>query len=286
MTVNHQPIVLLSAPYDSGHYGKRMGAGPLALAGAADRLRERGHPVREQSLSVRPEWQAELETAFELHRLIAVATTGARAAGEVPVLLSGNCNATLGVLAGLSASVPRLGLVWFDAHGDFNTPETDANAYLDGQGLAMITGRGWPALTASVPGFHALPDDRVLMIGTRALDEREAGPLHESGITTLAPAQARDSTAAIAAFAERVDAVHIHLDLDAYDPSIAPANSYAAPDGLFPADVDAILHELGARTRISSATLASWDPAHDIGHRLRDVALDVVDLLAALARPA
>ncbi|GAA2555548.1 hypothetical protein GCM10010435_27690 [Winogradskya consettensis] len=161
---------------------------------------------------------------------------------------------------------------------------TDANAYLDGQALAMITGRCWPAMTASVPGFHAIPDDRVLMIGTRALDELEVGPLKDSDITTLDAAQARDSSAAVTALAARVDAVHIHLDLDAYDPSIAPANSYAAPDGLFPADVDAVLRELSGQTRISSATLASWDPAHDTDHRLRDVALDVVDLLAALAR--
>jgi arginase len=105
------------------------------------------------------EWNGELVTAFTLHRIIAGEVTAARDAGQVPVLLSGNCNATLGVLAGLAASVPRRGLLWFDAHGDFNTPDIDRNGFLDGQGVAMITGRCWTAATAAVPGFRALADE-------------------------------------------------------------------------------------------------------------------------------
>jgi arginase len=283
-------IRLLEVPYDSGHYGTRMGAGPLALAqaGAARRLRDRGHAVRQRRLSVSTAWQAELVTAFELHRLIAAETAAAMAAGEVPILLSGNCNATVGALAGLAASVPRLGVVWFDAHGDFNTPETDPRGFLDGQGVAMITGRCWRAATSTVPGFRALADDQVLLVGTRSLDDREAAALHDSGIASLPPAQARHSasvTAAVAKLAGRVDRVHVHVDLDVHDPSIAPANSYATPDGLLPSDVHAVLRHVAEQVPISSATLSAWDPGYDTEGRMRAVALDVLHLLADLARP-
>ncbi|MFI5894559.1 arginase family protein [Actinoplanes sp. NPDC051513] len=283
-------IRLLELPYDSGHYGVRMGAGPLALieAGAARGLRDRGHTVQQQRLSPRSAWQTELVTAFELHRVIAAETVAAQAAGQVPMLLSGNCNATLGVLAGLSTSVRRLGLVWFDAHGDFNTPETDPGGFLDGQGVAMITGRCWRAATSTGPGFRPLADEQVLLVGTRSLDAREAEALRDSGIVALRPVQARDGSsvaAAVASLAERADRVHVHIDLDVYDPSIAPANSYAAPDGLLADEVHAVLRRVAGRMPITSATLSAWDPTCDNDGRMRGVALDLLYVLADLARP-
>ena len=285
MILEPSAIRLLEVPYDSGHHGQRMGAGPSALvkAGAAQRLRDRGHAVQHQRLTVSSAWQAELTTAFDLHRMIAAETAAARSAGQVTLLMSGNCNATLGVLAG---SAPETGLVWFDAHGDFNTPETDPNGFLDGQGLAMITGRCWTAATATVPGFHPLADDRVLLVGARSLDDQEAGALRDSGIAWLPPARARESSAvaaAVTALAGRVRRVHVHIDLDVHDPSTAPANSYAAPDGLLPGDVHGILRHLAERVPIGSATLAAWDPGYDVEDRMRDIALDLVELLAGLS---
>src|SRR4051812_5816935 len=111
------PVRLLVVPYDSGHRDARMGAGPLALvrAGAADLLGADAVRVLEPTGS----WRAELATAFQLHRLVAAEVAGAVDAGQVPLLLAGNCNATLGVLAGLSAAGQRVGLLWLDAHGDF-----------------------------------------------------------------------------------------------------------------------------------------------------------------------
>src|SRR3954451_6677253 len=93
---------LLVAPYDSGHRDVRMGAGPFALlrAGAAERVGTDDVRV----LDPAGEWRAELATAFELNRLVAVEVADAVRAGQVPVLLSGNCIGTVGVLAGLSAT--------------------------------------------------------------------------------------------------------------------------------------------------------------------------------------
>jgi arginase len=287
--LGRSPIRLLEVPYDSGQYGVRMGAVPLALAAGADRqLRDRGHTVQSRRLLSDAEWNGELVTAFALHRIIAEEVTAAHDASQVPVLLSGNCNATLGVLAGLAASVPRLGLVWFDAHGDFNTPDTDRNGFLDGQGVAMITGRCWTAATASVPGFRALADEQVVLIGTRDLDSQEAEALRGSQITVLTPDQARDIgtvDASMAALAGQADGVHIHIDLDVFDPSIAAANSYAAPHGLFPDEVSAVLRQAAQRLPITSATLSAWDPSHDHNGHLRNIALELIQLLAEIARP-
>jgi len=169
-----------------------MGAGPEALvaAGATDRLRARGHDVREHEVEPTSPWRAELRTAFELHRQIATTAAAALADGRVPLLLAGNCSGTIGMLAALQAGLtttPRLrvGLVWFDAHGDFNTPDIDPWGFRDGQGLAMAVGRCWQALTSTVPGFAPLPEQRVLLVGARALDDAEESALRTSRVTWL-----------------------------------------------------------------------------------------------------
>ncbi|HZB20055.1 MAG TPA: arginase family protein [Blastococcus sp.] len=283
-------VRLLIAPYDSGHADTRMGAGPTALdrAGAVDRLRARGHVVRAQVLAPSPGWQAELATAFELDRLVADAVARSRASEEVPVLLAGNCNTTLGVLAGLSGPGRRIGLLWLDAHGDFNTPDEDTSGFLDGQGLAIVVGRCWRALAARVPGFTPLPERDVVLVGARDLSSAQVDVLERSDLTWLRPEQARrpaDVAAALDDLAGRVDAVHFHVDLDVHDPSIAPANGYAAPDGLSAADVVRVLDLAAARVPVVSATLASYDPAHDVEGRMRETALALLEAVADRATP-
>jgi arginase len=284
-------VRLLVAPWDSGHRDARMGAGPsaLAAAGAADRLRALGHEVREQVVTPSGEWQAELRTAFELHRLLADAVVEARVSGEVPLLLAGNCNATVGVLAGLAPADRRIGLVWLDAHGDFNTPDEDSTGFLDGQGLAMAVGRAWRGATAGIPGFVPLDETDVLLVGARDLTHPQAAVLQRSGIGWLRPDDARRPSvvsSALDALASRVDVLHLHVDLDVHDPSIAPANGYAAPDGLSAGEVLDVLRLAAERRPVVSGTLASYDPAYDGDGRMRDTALDLLALLASVAAPA
>jgi arginase len=268
-----------------------MGAGPSALAraGAADRLRARGHAVTETQLDPTSPWRAELRTAFELLRRVADAASTAHGTGQVPLLLSGNCNSTVGMLGGLiRSSQRRVGLVWLDAHGDFNTPAIDPWGFLDGQGLAMAVGGCWQALTATVPGFIPLPEQRVVLVGARSLDDQEAPALRDSQVTWLPPARARHTETvrdAVHRLATESDIVHIHVDLDVHDPSIAPANGYAAPDGLTAEHVRAVVREVADQLPVSSATLASYDPAYDPAGRMRDTALDLLALVADLATP-
>ena len=140
-------IRTIIVPYDSGHLGLRMGAGPEHLLenGLGEALRS-----GERSLSfttLRPETDppVEVATAFELDALVSGQVRQAIAEGEFPLVLSGNCNTSVGTLAGTGAE--GLGIVWFDAHADFNTPETTTTGFSDGMGLAIawgIAGEKWP----------------------------------------------------------------------------------------------------------------------------------------------
>jgi arginase len=199
-------------------------------------------------------------------------------------MLSGNRNATLGMLAGLAKPGLRLGLVWPDAHGDFNTPELDRSGFLDGQGLAMMVGLCWQAVTSAVSGFRPLPEQPVLLVGACSLDQAEEAALRRSAVTWLTSAQARDPSAvaaALTALAREADAVHFHVDLDVYDPSIAPVNSRAAADGLSAGDVLAIVGQTADHLPVVSAALASYDPTLDPARQLRRTAVDLAGRLPA-----
>src|SRR5512138_2627390 len=143
------PIRLILAPYDSGHREWRMGAGPTHLLrhGLASRIRSLGVEVGAEFAEVADRPGTEISTTFALWREVAERVGLARERGELPVVLSGNCGATIGALAGRRGDV---GLLWLDAHGDFNTPETSESGFLDGMALATIVGRCWRPLTSRI----------------------------------------------------------------------------------------------------------------------------------------
>lgn len=282
-----QRIRLIEVPYDSGRRGVRHGAGPGALvaAGAAARLGAHVADVGHAVVTV-PDGLA-AEAAHGTAVMGAVAREVAAHPADLPVVLAGSCGVTLGVLAGLRVRDPeqRVGVLWCDAHGDLQLPGTSTSGFFDGMALAMATGRAWQALAASVPGHAPLPDERVLHVGGHDLDDAERDLLATSRIGRLGVPDVRAgrTAAALDALAARSDAVHVHVDLDVHDPSVAPANGYAAPGGLLPEEVRDVIADAAARMPLASATVASWDPACDVGHRMRDTALDLLALLGRLA---
>ncbi len=170
-------IRLLLVPYDSGQRNVRMGAGPehLCAAGLEKHLAAQGHQVDSEVIEpASRNWRAEVQTSFELMRAIAKHVRAARTARRFPVVLSGNCLAAVGVIAGLG---PGTGVIWIDAHGDFNTPQTTTSGFLDGMTLATATGQCWGELAHSIEGFEPVPENAVVLLGARDLDPGEAvGP--------------------------------------------------------------------------------------------------------------
>ena len=274
-------VRMVVVPYDSGHRDVRMGAGPLHLAraGAADRLRVGGQQVTEEVVEAAAGWRSEVATGFELMARTADRCREAVGRGEVPVVLAGNCGITVGVVAGVGAGGRRVGVLWLDAHGDFTTPDTTTSGFLDGMGLSVLTGRCWRRLAAGVPGHRPVPERAVLLIGARDLSAEEEADLAASAVGR--PGMP-DMAAAVDRLAATVDVVHLHVDLDVHDPSIAPANGYAAPGGLSAADVRQVARTVAGRVPIASVTLAAYDPSHDRDDRMRDTALDLLTDLSGL----
>ena len=271
-------VTLILVPYDSARRGERLGAGPWALeAPVRTLLQQRGHQAR--TVTIEPpdtSWRAEIRTAFDLAAGVSVAVRAARGANEFPIVLTGNCGAAVGVVAGLGNTPPVL---WFDAHGDFNTPETTIAGFLDGMSVATMTGNCWTELAKSVPDFAPVPENRVWLLGVRDLDPLEFLALSRSAVKRFGPGIVGRGTAlAIAAdFGGRRP--YLHIDLDALDPKECRVNRYQAPDGLSVAKLVEFCEGLKSVAPPAALTFSAYDPEVDSDKRGVDAARRVLEAL-------
>jgi arginase len=276
-------LQLLVVPYDSGHRGARMGSGPERLleAGIERALAQQGHQVRTTLVELPDNsWSSEIGTAFELMRRVAASIASSE--GRLPIILAGNCNTSIGALAAYGAM--RTGVVWFDAHGDFNTPDTTTSGFLDGTALSTITGRSWRQLVLTVPGFRPIAEESVCVVGARDLDPLEERLLSESGVALVRAADVRSALPkVIDSIANRVDRVHVHIDLDVLDAAVARANSYAVGGGLTVEDMEFALAVIGRRLSVAGITLSAYDPASDSDGRAAAAAIRLVNAAVTAA---
>jgi arginase len=269
-------ITIFAVPYDSGHRSLRMGAGPEHLLSnrMAGVLAATGREIRSEVLQPTSPFRAEIATAFELFGMLAKRVHEATASGSFPLVLSGNCNATVGVIAGLAGASPKeteeVGLIWFDGHADFNTPETTTSGFLDGMGLAIAVGHCWTQMVRTVPAFRAVREKNVVLIGSRGATPVEKERLWASKATLMEEQSVRALGAqgalgpALNAMSGRVRRVHVHLDLDVLDPeAVDPANEFAPEGGLRVEEVEACIRAIRERLEVTSATVASYDPSFD-----------------------
>lgn len=258
-------ITLIAVPYDSGHLLARMGAGPRHLldGGLARRLREAGHQVETEVVLLDDGFHTEATAGVELMRQVSGRVTAAREAGRFPVLLSGNCGTLVGSVSALGPATT--GLLWFDAHGDLNTPDTSPSGYFDGMGFALLLGHGWQGLAATIAGFTPLPAENAALLAPRDLDPGEIALIEETGLLSLPPAELRTTAGreALAALGKRVERLHVHVDLDALDPEVIVGNHLPVPGGLEPEEVVEATGAATAHAPLASVSFASFHPEED-----------------------
>jgi arginase len=258
-----------------------MGAGPDALAPEIARvLREAEHDVCIESVETTRSFPSENGVGFELMRLVAERVRAALEAGDFPVVLSGNCGVAVGTIAALGAATS--GVVWLDAHGELNTPETTRSGFLDGMGLAIATGRCWTTAAREIPGHEPLPDEHLLLVGTRDLDPPEQEMLDRSAITVLSAdvLRAADPRAALApaldALRRRVGRVYLHLDVDVLDARVAPSNEFGSEDGLAVDRVRDIVSLVAGHFTLAAIGVGSYDPAADEDRRTPAIIAEII----------
>lgn len=288
---DYPDIRIIVVPYDSGYRGLRMGAGPehLVNGGLGEALQKAGRSP--SFATVRPESDppTEVATAFELDGLISEQVRAARADGRFPLVLSGNCNASVGTIAG--AGTEGLGIVWFDAHADFNTPETTTTGFTDGMGLAVAVGHCWRKMAADVPGFSPVAEESVVLAGVRDVQPAEEARLAASKVTVVGAEPLRRGGPRV--FANALDGlkigvgrVYVHLDLDVLDAEkVGQANGFATEGGLSAGQLLAALEMVSGRFEVAAVGIASYDPTFDRDGRVLSAALACVEALTSPATP-
>jgi arginase len=279
-------IDLILVPYDSSLRGVRMGAGPehLVASGLPAHLERLGHRVDVTTMDPPiASWRAEIRTAFELAAMIAATVRESQRRGAFPVVLSGNCIASVGVVAALGEGT---GVLWLDAHGDFNSPETTIGGFLDGMALATITGRCWSAMTSRVAGFVPVREEHAWLLGARDLDPAEEEMLLDSPVGHIqAEAIGADLGDRVREELEGPQRFYVHLDLDVLDSSEGRVNEYACEGGVSSASLQAAMRALGSLETVEALTLSAYDPSYDTDGRVRATAFAVLASFFAESSP-
>ena len=275
-------IAVIAVPYELGRLRDGVGRGPehLLEMGAEEALASAGAEVSTELVEIDPRFsqtgRGEGDAGFEMIRAVAERVRAARAGGAFPVVLSGSCFAGVGVVAGMDEPAP--GVVWFDAHADFNEPVTSVSGYLDGMGLAVMTGSAWQGLLATVPGARPVPETAVVLAGARDLEAPEVTRLAASRVAQV-PAEREAVVAAAAAL--DVTGLYLHVDLDVLDRSAAEVNIYASDGGPagdeLVATVEALLRDLPVR----ALSLTAYDPSYDTDDRVPPIAIRILRAVAA-----
>ena len=207
----------------------------------------------------------------------------------LPLLIGGDHSAAIGSIAASSQSVPGLGIIWLDAHPDFNTPDTTPSGNIHGMVLAIAAGRG-PAPLVRLMGFAPMVHpERIVVIGARSIDAGEHNNLREAGVRVydadyVVRNGMRETMAEALAYlaTNEVRAVHLSVDLDVLDPKAAPGVSTPAPGGLSVDELCLAATTVGHMARIAAMDLVELTPAQDIDGMTAEAAIRVAE--SALAR--
>jgi len=276
-------ICLIQVPYTCGdeHHGASKGPARYVQAGAERLLAARGATVAvkrvERGAPFRDSASSSLADCEQVAALVREAVT----AGQVPLVLAGSCDVSKGVLSGFDHA--RCGVIWMDAHGDFNTPESTITGFFPGMSLALLVGHCYQNYWAQIGNSTPISEAATLLLGVRDLDPLERERLGRSAVQVVhwrAGSPRTDVPAALYQLATRVQEVYVHIDMDALDPQVAPGIvDYLVPGGLSLQAVEEILRAVAARFHIRAATLATYNPDVDRDDKTLRAGLRIIEVL-------
>ncbi|WP_426031672.1 arginase [Cypionkella sp. TWP1-2-1b2] len=290
--------ILIGAPIDEGQRRPGCVMGPTAyrVAGLAQAIRDLGHGVEDWGDMVLPALQAvscpnpavhSLAEVLGWTEVLAARVEDALSSGGLPVVLGGDHSLALGSVAGAASFAARqdrpLFLLWLDAHSDFHTPLTTASGNLHGTPVAYIAGRaGFEAF----PPFPApIPAARICLYGIRSVDPAEHAALlkHDLAINDMRVLDERGIVAPLREFLDMVRAaggmLHVSLDVDFLDPSIAPAVGTTVPGGTTFREAHLVMELLHESALVTSLDLVELNPFLDERGRTAKLMVDLVGSL-------
>jgi arginase len=206
--------------------------------------------------------------------------------GHFPLVLGGDHSIAAGTISGIAAFARRkgkkLGVLWIDAHGDINTPESSPSGNIHGMPLAALLGFGPPELTAIGGTSRKVAPENVALVGIRSLDVGEKSRLKETGVQVHTMSDIdrhgihRVMTRALSRVTDGTDFLHVSFDLDAVDPTLAPGVGTPVKGGLDYREAHVIMELLHDSGVMTSLEMVEVNPILDQGNTSAMFAVELV----------
>lgn len=285
-------ISLIGVPMDLGADRRGVDMGPSAIryVDLGEKLRAQGHEVDDlDSIHVpEPETRASGDPRLKyLEEIVGCSVELAQhmqqhiTHGSVPLVLGGDHSIALGSVSGAANAQGTIGIIWFDAHADFNTAETTPSGNIHGMILAALAGYGDPRLVnAAGAGPHVDPH-RIVIVGARDLDDGERVLLREAGVhvrtMTDIDRHGMDvvTREAIALATEGATGLHVSFDMDVVDPSEAPGVGTPVPGGITYREAHLAMELVAESGKLTSMDLVEVNPILDSENRTAILATEL-----------
>jgi arginase len=277
-------VALIQVPYVVGdeRHGASKGPRRLIDAGAADIFLRQGSPPTVEQIERGEPFGDTASASLAVCGHLAHTVRSAVASGRLPIILAGSCDASKGVLSGFHHD--RCGIVWIDAHADFNTPETTITGFFPGMSLAILMGHCYRNLWARIGNSAPVAENATLLLGVRDVDAAEQLRLDNSAISIVPWYDGKpqgDVAASMQDLAQRVDEVYLHIDLDGLDPSISPGIvDEPVPGGLTLRDVERVIRLVTSSFLIRAVLIATYNPDRDQDETTLHTVLRILEVLA------
>jgi arginase len=287
-------IAIIGVPIDlgAGRRGVDMGPSAMRYTGLYGRLEALGYKVRDLGNLPAPMVETSeapsagsklryLEPIAALCEALAGTVASCVEQGLIPVALGGDHSLSIGSVSG-SARGRELGLIWIDAHADFNTAETTPSGNIHGMSVAALTGRGHPLLTGLAGRTPAIRPEQVALVGVRDLDPLEREALRRSGVHAYTMhevdrrgmANVIDEAAALVS--KGADGFHLSFDLDVVDPREAPGVGTPVFGGISRREAHLALELLAQTGGLRSLDLVEVNPILDERNATAELAVELV----------
>jgi arginase len=289
--MNKSPIGIFGVPMDLGQTRRGVDMGPSAIryAGLQQRLEALGYSVRDygnisapviEEVVSRPD-EAKMLNAHAIAEVCQDVHERMRAAiehQERTIVLGGDHSMALGTVSAALYRAERVGLIWVDAHGDFNTPEITPSGNVHGMVMAALMGMCPPPLKI---GERLVQPDDIVMLGIRDLDPREKKAVREAGVKVITMRDIDEQGIADALkttlnVLHGTEAIHVSFDMDSLDPSVAPGVGTPVSGGLTVREAHLIMETLADDGRVCSLDVVEVNPILDERNRTAQVAVDLI----------
>lgn len=286
-------IGIVGAPVDLGQRRRGVDMGPSAIRIA--RLREGlealGHSVKDfgnipaadmATASVGDSSARYLHDVVKQCEMLAERVAVAVRQGLFPLVLGGDQSTSIGTLAGLAHSNPLRGVIWLDAHGDFNTTRTTPSGSIHGMALAAILGYGHPKLTKLGGASPKAVERNTVLIGGRNFDPEEARAISRSEMTVFTMKEIDQKgmkkvmSEAIEIACAGVEGVHLSFDVDVVDPREAPGTGTPVRGGITYREAHLAMEMLSDSGKVTSAEFVEVNPILDVANQTAELAVELI----------